>query len=144
MSEREGSLVKMTEMDEPLFYRRSQNCVPSTEDERYTASPGCERRHGQKVRKGTREVLAGPTEKVREELPYKETKAEEAGRCRSRHAASYNRYNVGAAMADETVVLRMFCESRAEGRVSTDTQQPKELSQKLMRLWRRRRVHCES
>ncbi len=59
MSEREGSLVKMTEMDEPLFYRRSQNCVPSTEDERYTASPGCERRHGQKVRKGTREVLAG-------------------------------------------------------------------------------------
>ncbi len=37
-------------------------------------------------------------------------------------------------MADETVVLMMHCESRAEGRVSTDTQQPKE----------QRRVHCES
>ncbi len=37
-------------------------------------------------------------------------------------------------MADETVVLMMHCESRAEGRVFTDTQQPKE----------QRRVHCES
>ena len=117
MSERKGSLVNSNEMDEPLFDGRSQNCVLSTEDERHTASSGCERRHGQKVRNGTREVLAGLTGKVREEPSYKETKAKEAGR-----------------MADETVVLMMFCESRAEGRVSTDTQQPKE----------RRRVDCES
>ena len=134
MSERTGSLVNNTEMDEPLFHRRSQNCVLRTENKRHTASPGCEGRHGQKVRNGTREVLAGLTEEVREEPSYKETKAEEAGRCRLRHAASYKKYNVRAAMADETAVLRMFCESRAEGRVSTDTQQPKE----------RRRVHCES
>ncbi|OYV87018.1 MAG: hypothetical protein B7Z63_03085 [Ignavibacteriae bacterium 37-53-5] len=101
----------MTEMDEPLFDGRSQNCVLRTEDERHMASPGCERRHGQKVRNGTREVLAGPSRqsREREEPSYKETKAKEAGR-----------------MADETVVLMMFCESRAEGRVSTDTQQPKE------------------
>ena len=136
MSERKGSLVNTIEMDEPLFDGRSQHCVLSTEEERHTASSGCERRHGQKVRNGTREVLAGPSQVSweREEPSYKETKAKEAGRCRSRHAASYNRNNVEAAMADETVVLMMHCESRAEGRVSTDTQQPKE----------QRRVHCES
>ena len=117
MSGRKGSLVSSNEMDEPLFYRRSQNCVLRTESKRYTASSGCERRHGQKVRNGTREVLAGLTEEVREEPSYKETKAKEAGR-----------------MADETAVLIMHCESRAEGRVSTDTQQPKE----------RRRVDCGS
>ena len=117
MSERKCSLVNSNEMDEPLFDGRSQNCVLRTEEKRYTASSGCERRHGQKVRNGTREVLAGPTKEVREEPSYKETKAKEAGR-----------------MADETVVLMMLCESRAEGRVFTDTQQPKE----------RRRVHCES
>jgi len=117
VSERKGSLVNNTEMDEPLFDGRSQHCVLSTEEERHMASPGCERRHGQKVRNGTREVLAGLTEEVRGEPSYKETKAREAGR-----------------MADEIVVLMMHCESRAEGRVSTDTQQPKE----------RRRVHCES
>ena len=117
MSEGKGSLVNTIEMDEPLFDGRSQNCVLSTENGRHMASSGCERQHGQKVRNGTREVLAGLIEEMREEPSYKETKAEEAGR-----------------MADETAVLRMFCESRTEGRVSTDTQQPKE----------RRRVHCES
>ena len=129
MSERKGSLVKMKEMDEPLFDRRSQHRVLRAEDERHAASPGCERRHGQKVRKGTRGVLTGPSQQYREreEPSYKEAKAKGAGR-----------------MADETAVLKMFCESRMEGRVSTDTQQPKELSQRLMRLWRRRRVHCES
>ena len=93
MNERKGSLVNMIEMDEPLFDGRSQNCVLSTENERHTASSArpcrgldpitsgrrCERRHGQKVRNGTREVLAGLTEEVREEPSYKETKAEEAG-----------------------------------------------------------------
>ena len=87
MSERKGSLVSSNEMDEPLFYRRSQNCVLRTESKRYTASSGCERRHGQKVRNGTREVLTGLIEEVREEPSYKETKAKEAGR-----------------MADETAV----------------------------------------
>ena len=106
MSERKGSLVNNIEMDEPLFDGRSQHCVLSTEEERHTASSGCERRHGQKVRNGTREVLAGPSQVSweREEPSYKETKAKEAGRCRLRHAASYNRNNVEAAMADETAV----------------------------------------
>lgn len=134
MSERKGSLVNNTEMDEPLFDGRSQHRVLSAEDEWHMASPGCERRHGKKEQDGTcpkdpsGEVLAGLTEEVREEPSYKvydlveETKAEEAGRCRLRHAASYEKCNVGAAMTDGTVVLMMRCESRAEGRVSTDTQ----------------------
>jgi hypothetical protein len=57
------------------------------------------------------------TGRTREELLYKGTKAEEVSR-----------------VADETVVLEMFCESRTEGRVSAETQQPKE----------RRGVYCES
>ena len=104
MSERKGSLVNTIEMDEPLFDGRSQHCVLSTEEERHTASSGCERQHGQKVRNGTREVLAGLIEEMREEPSYKETKAEGVSRCRSRHAASYKKYNVGAAESDEAIL----------------------------------------
>jgi len=117
VSERKGSLVKTNKMDEPLFDGRSQNCVPRAEHKRHTASSGCERRHGRKAWNGTREVLAALTEEVRESPSYKETKAEEVSR-----------------MADETVVLKMFCESRKEGRVSAETQRLKE----------QRSVHCAS
>ena len=127
MSERKGSLVNNTEMDEPLFDGRSQHRVLSAEDEWHMASPGCERRHGKKEQDGTcpkdpsGEVLAGLTEEVREEPSYKvydlveETKAEEAGRCRLRHAASYNRNNVEAAMADETILLMMSMQQKILG-----------------------------
>ncbi len=117
MSERKGSLVSSNEMDEPLFDGRSQNCVPRTESKRYTASSGCERRHGQKVRNETRAVFAGLTEEVREEPSYKETKAKEAGRT-----------------ADGPALVKRLCESRAEGKVFTGAQPAKG----------RRRVHCES
>jgi hypothetical protein len=69
------------------------------------------------VRNGTREVLAGLSQVSweREEPSYKETKAKEAGRCRSRHAASYNRNNVEAAMADETILLMMSMQQKILG-----------------------------
>jgi len=65
MSERKGSLVSSNKMDEPLLYRRSQNCVLRTESKRYTASSGCERRHGQKAVDGAQEVLPGLTNETR-------------------------------------------------------------------------------
>ena len=118
MSEHKGSLVKTDKMDEPLFDRRSQYCELRAENKRHTASWGCERRHGRKAGDGTREVLADLPDKMgRKEPLYKETKAEEVSR-----------------KADEAVVPKMFCESRREGRVITETQRLKE----------QRSVHCAS
>ena len=71
------------------------------------APPGYERRHGQTERNGTWEALANLTF-VSEAPSYKATKWKVVGR-----------------VADETVVLMMFCENRTEGRVSAELRHPK-------------------
>jgi hypothetical protein len=71
------------------------------------APPGYERRHGQKERNGTWEALADLTRE--RSLSYKATKWKAVGR-----------------VADETIVLMMFCESRTEGRVSAKLRHSKD------------------
>ena len=122
-SERRGSLVKSKEMDEPLFYRRSQNAMLRAEKNGMVHLRGVSGDMSRKRQDGTcpkdppGETLANCTgrEPEQKDFSYKETKWKSVGRCRSRHAASYKKYNVGAAESDEAILLMMSMQQEILG-----------------------------
>ena len=63
------------------------------------------------------ETLANCTgrEPEQKDFSYKETKWKSVGRCRSRHAASYKKYNVGAAESDDAILLKMSMQQNILG-----------------------------
>lgn len=71
-NERKGSLVKMTEMDEPLFHRRSQNAMLRAENSDMS----------RQRQDGTWETLANcfGREPEQEDFSYKATKWRSVGR----------------------------------------------------------------
>lgn len=86
-NERIGSLVKIKiGMDEPVFYRRSQNSIPRVEKSGIEHSRGISGDMSRKIQNGTWETLA-----VRKDLSYKATKWIRDGR-----------------ESDETIVLMMI------------------------------------
>ena len=81
-SERKGSLVKMTEMDEPLFHRRSQNIMLRAEKCGMVHLRGVSGDMSRQRQDGTWETLANCTgsEPEQKDFSYKETKWRSVGR----------------------------------------------------------------